>query len=140
MGIGDLGTMSALKTRMQWHQARQRLIAENVANADTPRFKAKDLAQPQMPAAGRSSAAAAAGAVAPVVTMAMTEPGHIAPRGGTGAFKAGDKHNFEVTPSGNAVDLEEQMTKSAENQLDYQTAASLYQQSLSLLRTALGRK
>lgn len=138
MGIGDLGTMSALRTRMQWHQARQRLIAENVANADTPRFKAKDLAQPKMPVTSRASASG--GVVAPVVTMAMTEPGHIAPRGGTGAFKAGDKQNFEVTPSGNAVDLEEQMTKSAENQLDYQTAASLYQQSLSLLRTALGRK
>lgn len=138
MGIGDLGTMNALKTRMQWHQARQRVIAENVANADTPRFKAKDLAQPKMPAASRASASG--GVVAPIVTMAMTEPGHIAPRGGTGAFKAGDKQNFEITPSGNAVDLEEQMTKSAENQLDYQTAASLYQQSLSLLRVALGRK
>jgi len=137
MAIGDLGLMDALKTRMQWHQARQRVIAENVANADTPHYRAKDLAEPQMPPA---VAAATSGRMrAPAVSLAVTEPGHIG-GGGKGGFTGTRKGDFEVTPSGNAVDLEEQMTKSAENQLDYQTAATLYQQSLGLLRTALGRK
>ncbi|MCE1237646.1 MAG: flagellar basal body rod protein FlgB [Hyphomicrobiales bacterium] len=137
MGIGDLSLMDALKTRMQWHQARQQVIAENVANADTPRYRAKDLAQPQLPAA---VAAATSGAMrTPAVRLAVTEPGHMTASGKNG-FQTKGKGDFEVLPSGNAVDLEEQMTKSAENQLDYQTVASLYQQSLSLLRTALGKK
>ena len=33
-----------LRTRMQWHQERQRLLAENVANADTPNYRPRDLA------------------------------------------------------------------------------------------------
>ncbi|NLH83603.1 MAG: flagellar basal body rod protein FlgB [Phyllobacteriaceae bacterium] len=137
MAIGDLGLMDALKTRMQWHQARQRVIAENVANADTPHYRAKDLAEPTLPPA---VAAATSGRMrAPAVSLAVTEPGHIG-GAGKGNFAGTRKGDFEVTPSGNAVDLEEQMTKSAENQLDYQTAATLYQQSLGLLRTALGRK
>lgn len=154
MGIGDLDLMTALKTRMRWHQARQRVIAENVANADTPRYRAKDLAEPVLPTGGRgatSSGGAALGGVAsggmsagrvrtPAVTLAVTSSGHMGGGAGTGGFKATGNGDFEVRPSGNAVDLEEQMTKSAENQMDYQTAASLYQQSLGLLRVALGRK
>lgn len=129
--------MDALKTRMQWQQARQRVIAENVANADTPHYRAKDLAEPQMPPA---VAAAIGGQTrVPAVHLAVTSAGHMG-GGGDARFHAQGKGDFEVRPSGNAVDLEEQMTKSAENQLDYQTAASLYQQSIGLLRTALGRK
>ena len=140
MAIGDLGLMDALKTRMQWHQARQRVIAENVANADTPHYRAKDLAEPTMPAAVAAAAASAGGQMrTPAVSLAVTSEGHMT-GGGNGHFKTAGKGDFEIRPSGNAVDLEEQMTKSAENQLDYQTVASLYQQSLGLLRTALGRK
>ncbi|MBV5265327.1 flagellar basal body rod protein FlgB [Pinisolibacter aquiterrae] len=141
MGIGDVTLMDALKTRMRWHQARQRLIAENVANADSPGYRAKDLAEPALPAAATAASGASSGQVrAPAVALAVTSSGHMAGSGGAGGFKTAGKGDFEVRPSGNAVDLEEQMTKSAENQLDYQTAASLYQQSLGLLRVALGRK
>lgn len=138
MGIGDLGLMSALKTRMQWHQQRQRVIAENVANADTPSYRAKDLVQPDIPLASGGAGSGRVGT--PAVSLAVTSSGHMAGSGGSGHFASKGRGDFEVRPSGNAVDLEEQMTKSAENQLDYQTAASLYQQSLGLLRVAIGRK
>ncbi len=149
MGVGDLDLMSALKTRMQWHQARQKLIAENVANADTPHFKAKDLKEPSLPGDGGASRTAAtgftgtgatggAGRVA-AVHLAATAPGHLT-GGGPSGFRTDTHAGFEVRPSGNAVNLEDEMAKSAENQLDYQTAASLYQQSLALIRTAIGRK
>ena len=36
-----------LRTKMQWHQERQRLLAENVANADTPQFRPRDLSPPK---------------------------------------------------------------------------------------------
>lgn len=142
MAIGDIGLMEALKTRMQWHQARQRLIAENVANADTPHYRAKDLAEPALPAeiAAASGAVGARGNVrTPAVHLAVTSQGHIGAQGDS-RFRTQGKGDFEVRPSGNAVELEDQMTKSAENQLDYQTVATLYQQSLGLLRVALGKK
>ncbi len=46
MPISDIPIFSMLRTRMQWHQERQRLLAENVANADTPKFTPRDLAPP----------------------------------------------------------------------------------------------
>ncbi len=39
MPITDVPIFSMLQTKMQWHQERQRLLAENVSNADTPRFR-----------------------------------------------------------------------------------------------------
>src|SRR6476660_7375118 len=43
VAITDLPLFAMLRTRMQWHQERQRLLAENVANADTPTFRPRDL-------------------------------------------------------------------------------------------------
>ena len=43
MAFSDMPLVGFLKNKMSWHQARQRLLAENVANADTPRFKPRDL-------------------------------------------------------------------------------------------------
>jgi flagellar basal-body rod protein FlgB len=46
MPIVDIPILSMLRTRMQWHQERQRVLAENVANADTPNYRARDLGPP----------------------------------------------------------------------------------------------
>ncbi len=46
MSTGDLPLFSMLKTRMRWHQERQKTLAENVSNVDTPGFKARDLKLP----------------------------------------------------------------------------------------------
>ena len=45
MSINDLPALSALRTRMQWHQERQRVLAENVSNSNTPNFKPRDLVE-----------------------------------------------------------------------------------------------
>jgi len=124
--------INMLKTRMHWHQSRQKLLAENVSNADTPGFQPKDLKVPTFAPTG----AATGGALA----IARTDPGHAA---GASARPGEDPRfarRFEVTPSGNAVSLEDEMLKVAQNQSDYQLAASLYQKSLQMLRTAVGRR
>lgn len=46
MAINDISTLSVLRTKMQWHQERQRVLAQNVANSDTPKFKPLDLVEP----------------------------------------------------------------------------------------------
>ena len=48
MPISNVSIFSMLRTKMQWHQERQRLLAENVANADTPKFQPRDLAPPAL--------------------------------------------------------------------------------------------
>jgi flagellar basal-body rod protein FlgB len=132
MAAGDLPLIGMLKTRMQWHQARQKLLAENVSNADTPGFKPHDLRQPAFTPAG---ALANAG-----VRIDRTEPGHIGPAGSALDADPRDARRFETTPSGNAVSLEDEMLKSAQNQSDYALAASLYQKSMQMLRTAVGKR
>ena len=126
--------LSMLRTRMQWQQARQKLIAENVANADMPRFRPKDLGELSF---DRKTGTPASGAT----ELALTSVAHIAPSGsqGVGADPKGFK-GFEVRPSGNGVNLEEEMQKAGDNQTDYQLAASLYQKSLDALKIAVGKR
>ena len=52
MSINDLPGLAALRTRMQWHQERQRVLAENVANSDTPNFRPRDLVEPKFDRSG----------------------------------------------------------------------------------------
>ena len=58
MAISELPILSMLRTKMQWHQERQRVLAENVANADTPKFRPHDIVPPNFdrPAAGAGGA------------------------------------------------------------------------------------
>ena len=39
MPVADLPLFSVLKSRMRWFEERQKVLAENVANADTPRYR-----------------------------------------------------------------------------------------------------
>jgi flagellar basal-body rod protein FlgB len=124
---------------MQWHQERQRVLAENVSNADTPNFRPRDLA----PVRFDSRTAGASGAAAPTgtVVLARTDPGHLGTTAGAAAqFAADRKGTFEVRPAGNAVTLEDEMLKVAANQMDYQAATTLYGRSLGLLKTAIGKR
>lgn len=118
--------VSMLRSRLQWHQARQKVLAENVANADMPGFRPKDLREP----------AGLGGGVA--LALSATSPLHLTAGGAAGGPGTRDSMLTETRPSGNGVDLEEEMMKVAANQSDYQLAATLYQKSLSLLRTAAG--
>ena len=61
MPINDLPILSALRTKMQWHQERQRVLAENISNSDTPNFKPRDLVEPKFDNKGGSASAAAWG-------------------------------------------------------------------------------
>jgi flagellar basal-body rod protein FlgB len=58
---------------------------------------------------------------------------------GDSSYESVKATGYEVRPTGNAVNLEEEMMKVAANQMDYQTASALYTRSLSLLKTALGK-
>ena len=75
------------------------------------------------------------------VALARTEPGHLAGIGQSGSpFRTERDGNYEVRPTGNAVNLEDEMMKVAANQMDYQAATALYTRSLSLIKTALGKR
>ena len=131
MAISNIPLFSMLRTRMHWHQERQRVLAENVANADTPRFQPRDLTPPKFDP-GRQGVA--------TVTLARTSPAHLSSAGGSAKFQSKPSDAFEARPSGNAVSLEDEMLKVASNQMDYQAASTLYARGLGLIRSAIGRR
>jgi flagellar basal-body rod protein FlgB len=134
MSINDLPVLSALRTKMQWHQERQRVLAENVSNSDTPNFKPRDLVEPKFAPNG-ASAGGSLGSLA----MMQTSSSHIAASGGGPSFAQDRKGAFETRPAGNAVNLEDEMLKVSANQMDYAAVTSLYSRSLHLLKTAIGK-
>jgi flagellar basal-body rod protein FlgB len=132
VAITDLPLFSMLRTRMQWHQERQRLLSENVANSDTPNFRPRDLAPLKF---DRMTSTVAS------VGLSRTESGHIASADATSSSFAMSRHgNYEVRPTGNAVNLEDEMIKVAANQMDYQAATTLYTRSLNLIKVAIGKR
>src|SRR5688500_2142359 len=132
MPISNIPIFSMLRTRMQWHQERQRLLAENVANADTPRFRPRDLAPLNVNSAAQPAAAQ--------VTLARTDPAHVKAASANGAFQLDRRISSDVRPTGNAVNLEDEMLKVAANQMDHQAAAALYGRSLGLIKAAVGKR
>jgi flagellar basal-body rod protein FlgB len=130
MPISDIPILSMLHKRLEWHQERQRILAENVANSDTPNYQAMDLAPLNF---DRELSAAS-------VTLARTDAGHMVADGAEDArFAADARGRFEVRPRGNTVTHEDEMMKVASNQMDFEAAASLYTHSLALIKVAIDK-
>jgi flagellar basal-body rod protein FlgB len=134
MSINDLPMLSALRTKMQWHQERQRVLSENVSNSDTPNFKPRDLVDLKLDRNGASPPGMGS------LAMMRTTTSHFAVAGGAESFAGGAKGGFHTRPAGNSVNLEDQMLKVSANQMDYAAATSLYSRSLGLLKTAIGKR
>jgi flagellar basal-body rod protein FlgB len=129
MPITDIPILSMLRQRMEWHQERQRVLAENVANADTPNYRARDLAPPDFSHEMQAALA-----------LDRTDPAHITAQGdGGSAFAADSSGRYAIRPRGNSVTHEDEMLKVASNQMDYEAVTSLYTRSLALIKIAIGR-
>ena len=130
---GDMPMFQALKHKMDWHQTRQGLLSQNVANADTPGYQGGDLAPISFDEAMRIATPG------PVGTR-ITNDAHVSAAVTlTSDYRTGDDNPFEITPDGNEVTIEEQMMKVASNQMDYQAATTLYKRAMGMIRTALGK-
>ncbi|CCE11820.1 putative flagellar basal-body rod protein flgB (proximal rod protein) [Bradyrhizobium sp. STM 3843] len=134
MSINDLPVLQALRTKMEWHQERQRVLSENVANSDTPNFKPRDLVEPKFDSTGAPANSFAQ------LSLTMTSAAHIAPPSGQStSFDQNRRAGFQTRPAGNAVSLEDEMLKVSANQMDFAAVTSLYGKSLHLLKTAIGK-
>ena len=114
--------------RMGWLEARQRVLARNIANADTPGFRPSDL---------RPFAETLARAGDPL--LARTDPRHLASPRGSGPRARQDRDAVERAPNGNAVALDQQALKVADTDTAHALTTGLHRRYLGLFRTALGR-
>lgn len=108
---------------------RQKLIARNVANADTPGFRSRDLA-----------GFAETYKSQPAAEMRASRPGHVTGISwGSGAARALDTDG-EPAPNGNTVSIEDEMFRSAEAKREFDISLAVTKSSLSLLRASIGRR
>jgi flagellar basal-body rod protein FlgB len=120
-----------LRARLDQLSQRQRLIAENIANASTPGYRPRDVDT----AGFERMLASASGGRA--VTLTRTNAGHMAPGGTGGQTQITTRDDSETTIDGNAVVLEEQMARAAETRMQFETGIALYQKGLELVRMAV---
>ena len=130
MANQDIGLLSALQQRMGWLNDRQKVVAQNVANASTPGYKPHDLQ-------AQDFGAMVAGEGESNLGLTMTSAMHMAPEGG-GVTRGKEivALDSETTMDGNSVVLEEQMLKMAESRMQFQAAVAFYQKSLAMVRMA----
>ena len=139
MPLDDIPLFGMLRSRLGYLSERQRLIAQNVANADTPGYRPTDL-RPftvQMAQAAQSAASGGGGGV----ELARTSSRHIAAasRQRASVYPTVQQADSETTMNGNGVVLEEQMMHMAEARIEYDAAIGFYQKSLNMLRLAARR-
>jgi flagellar basal-body rod protein FlgB len=109
-------------------ETRQTMVAQNIANADTPGYKARDIASFAETYRTQDTSA-----------MHATRAGHL-----TGRSQPNDTRIIagagSESPNGNNVSLETEMMKSVENTGEHKRAMAIYKSSLNILRLSLGRK
>ena len=133
MDLASVPLFGALRNKLGWLSERQTVLAENVANADTPGYAARDLKAPSFRDLLEGSGQA--------MPAARTNMAHIPFRGtGTaGLYRPEDIEDAPMSLNGNSVSLEEQMMEVTQTTMDYQMTVGLYKKGLGLIRTALGR-
>ena len=136
MDLNAIPLLSILKGRMGYVNQRQRLIAENVANANTPNYTPNDLKNFTFDAALKSQGVVPS-AGQPINT-AVTQSRHLTGAKHTsGPWKPQEAPDSEARLDGNQVVMEDEMLKMSTAKLDYEAAVGFYQQSMSMLRMAI---
>ncbi len=137
MDLNKMPIFAALKRQMDWLNDRQRVIAQNIANADTPGYRPHDLERPSFKdLIDAQEGTNAGGKLQPTVTSPM----HLSLPAQNASFKEDVQNKTgDAAPAGNAVKLEDELVKLADAQLEYSTATSLYKKHVGLILTALGK-
>lgn len=132
MDLFQLKLFQRMSERMGWLGARQEVLAQNIANADTPDFVPHD-----MKALKFEDHLNQIAPVGQVRTNSM-HMGGVSPQGAS-IDDQKTKKQYETAPVGNSVVLEEQMVKLADAQSNYQLMTNLYRKHVDLFKMALGR-
>ena len=131
MDLPDVPLFAMLRQRMTWLHQRQDVLSENVANADTPNYVARDLKPLDFEQALSSTANGT-----PLVT---TTARHIAlTPTRIGKFEDHETPDQESSPNGNSVALEAEMVKVSDTQAQFQAAANIYAKAMSMMKEAIG--
>ena len=133
MDFSSIPLFAAIKRRVSWVTQRQEVLAHNIANADTPQFRPSDLKPFSFKEILRREPMQ--------VNMDVTRSDHLGGRRRRlrDFAETDTRKPFETSPAGNAVILEEQITKISESQVKHQLAVELYKKHAAIFRLAISK-
>lgn len=132
MDLSQIPLFKALATRLGFLEQRQQVLAQNIANVDTPGYQPLDLKESSF----QSELTGSFGRLMPVAT----HPNDIQPATGAGQFQTvKDTPSAEPKIDGNGVSLENELIKVSKTTLDHQAMVDLYRKQIGLIKTALDR-
>jgi len=109
--------------------ARQAVVAQNMANADTPGYAAREIKPFKAVMDADKSG----------FDLKATRPGHLNGGANSLQFDVTEVRDAQADPNGNSVSLEEEMVKAVDVKRQHDMALAIYRSSLTILRTAISR-
>ncbi len=138
MKLTDLPLFGVMRQRLDWLNQRQQVIAQNIANADTPDYRSNDLKAFGFKDALRRSRAPSEG-----FGTFITNEQHLfrkASAATLGKFQqVSAKSPYETLPNGNQVVLEEQMLKMNETAINHNLVTQIYKKNHNMFKAVIGR-
>jgi flagellar basal-body rod protein FlgB len=131
MDFSRLPLFGMISRRMDWLSQRQTVLSQNIANADTPDYKPRDLRALDFRAELRGQTQR----LAPMTTAGAHQQSRIIPP----PYRIDAPRTSETTLSGNSVQLDGELMKVADTTMDYQLTTNIYRRQVAMLRAAIGR-
>jgi flagellar basal-body rod protein FlgB len=122
------GPIALAERRLHWLDRRQTVLAQNIANADTPGYRPHDLSPFRRELEGQRRLA-----------LAVSAPGHSQGSPAMALGARAERAAPEVTPDGNAVSLDREALRVAETDTAHQLAMAVHRSFMGMFRATLGR-
>ena len=133
MSFDNIMLFSAVKRRLNWLSQRQEVLAQNIANADTPKYRSRDLKGFNFKDIIRREGMQ--------LNIEVSDPSHLPGRRKRirDFLQFEERRPFETSPNGNSVIVEEQMAKINGSQINHKLTTNLYKKHLKMFRIAIGK-
>ncbi|MDX1917110.1 MAG: flagellar basal body rod protein FlgB [Rickettsiaceae bacterium] len=122
-------TDAALSAFMYFLTSRQEIIAENIANANTPGQISKEIKFPKKNEIKKPKN----------IHLASTNPMHLEGTSSKIKYKYYVDATGEIKPNGNNIDITHEAKKGTENRIKFDTALKAYKSGADLLKVAIGK-
>ena len=133
MSFDNIMLFSAVKRRLNWLSQRQEVLAQNIANADTPKYRSRDLKGFNFKDIIRREGMQ--------LNIEVSDPSHLPGRRKRirDFLQFEERRPFETSTNGNSVIVEEQMAKINGSQINHKLTTNLYKKHLNMFRIAIGK-
>ena len=139
MTTENISLFQAMGSKMHYLQDRQKVISQNISNANTPNYRPSDLSKVDFGSTLDNVLKNKGGVKA--VKLEATNPHHLGfSEKGEEARVEKSRVTYEVKPDKNGVVLEEQMMKASDTQMNYNLMLNVYASNMEMLRTSIGKR